>query len=129
MTQIRQSDRAFGLMFGTALIIFTLVAWLVFDTLVTWLFGLGCGFILLALVVPGLLLPLNRLWGAFAHRLGRFNNFVLLTLFYYLFVFPLGLIFKLFGRDPMQRRTDANTASYWQPVDRRASEDTYPDMF
>jgi len=129
MTPVRQTDRAFGLMFGCAVIIFALIAWFVFAKMIVWLFVTGGVFVLVALGAPALLLPLNRLWGAFAHRLGRVNNFVLLTLFYYLFVFPLGLVFKLMGRDSMHRRTDANAATYWQPVGRHASEDNYPDMF
>ena len=129
MTRIRQTNRAFGLMFGTAMIIFASVAWFILDAHIVWLFGVGGGFILIALVIPAILLPINRLWSAFAFPLGRVSNFLLLGLFYSLFILPLGLVFKFFGRDPMQRRTDEKTSSYWQPVNRRAAEDNYPDMF
>ena len=125
----RQSDRAFGLIFGIMLTTFATVVWLVFDVLIDWLYGLSAVFIVLALIQPRLLLPLNRLWGSFAGRLGLFNNFVLLSIFYYLFIFPLGVVFKLFGRDPMHRRLSTNASTYWRPVERRAEEDNYPDMF
>lgn len=125
----RQTDRAFGLMFAVVLTTFGGLAWLVFDKVFPWVFAVGAGFLVVALVAPGLLLPLNRLWGAFGQRLGGFNNFILLGLFFYLFILPVGLVFRLFGRDPMQRRLDTRDRSYWQPVTRGADKENYADMF
>ena len=129
MIHIRQTNRAFGLMFGTALILVACAALFLFDAMITWLLGVGGVFVIIALLMPAIILPLNRLWGGFAYQLGRINNFLLLGLFYYLFIVPFGLIFKLFRRDLMQRRTDTKMASYWQPVGRQAAKDNYPDMF
>ena len=38
-----------------------------------------------------------------------------LALLYYLLFTPIGLIIRLFGRDPMQRRLDRSAATYWVP--------------
>jgi hypothetical protein len=129
MRPIRQTDRAFGLMIGAALTIFALVLLFVFDAKLPWLFGIGGALFLVGLISPGALLPLNRLWGEFAYRLGRVNNFLLLGLFYYLFIFPVGIVFKLFGRDPLQRKINNGAGSYWQPLTRKAADDNYQDMF
>lgn len=126
---LRQTDRAFGLMFAAVLTTFGGLAGLIFGKILTWLFAAGAGFLVAALVAPGVLLPLNRLWGAFGHRLGRCNNFVLLGLFFYLFILPVGLLFRLFGRDPLQRRIEARDGSYWQSVTRGADKENYADMF
>lgn len=37
----------------------------------------------------------------------------LLTAFYFLLLTPLGLIFRLLGRDPLSRRFDPDAKSYW----------------
>ncbi len=39
-----------------------------------------------------------------AHKIARFQTNLLITLFYFLIVAPLGLIFKLFGWDPLESR-------------------------
>ena len=39
---------------------------------------------------------------------------LVLSLAFYVVVVPVGLIFRLFGRDPLQLRIDRNTSTYWQ---------------
>ena len=86
-------------------------------------------FLALALLVPGVLMPLNRLWGVVAGRIHRVVNFTLLASFFYLLILPFGLVMRLFGRDAMRRARGPQTASYWQPVTRHTDETTLPDMF
>ena len=59
----------------------------------------------------------------------QLNNYVILGLFLYLFVFPMGLIVRLLGRDPMQRTFEPQATSYWTPVERHATTATFRDMF
>jgi hypothetical protein len=77
------------------------------------LFG-GLG---LVLVVAGLLIPtaaraFHVLWMKLAVALGYVNSRVLLTLTYYLMVTPYGVVSRLAGRDPLNRR-GARRESYW----------------
>jgi hypothetical protein len=53
--------------------------------------------------------------------IGLVVSFVMLGLFYFLLITPLGLVFRLLGRDPLQRRFDPKAETYWvehQPPDR-----------
>lgn len=47
--------------------------------------------------------------------IGMVVSFVLLAVFYYLLITPVGLIFRLTGRDILQRKFDASAESYWHP--------------
>ena len=129
MTTIRQSDRAFGLTFAAVFAIIGLVGWLVFEARLIWAPVAASVFLLVALAAPGILLPLNRLWARIAHRVGLFSNALLLGLFFFLFVLPLGLIIRLFGKDPMVRTIDAEAETYWTPVGRQCDRETLTDMF
>ncbi len=129
MTTIRQSDRAFGLTFAAVFAIIGLVGWLVFEARLIWAPVAASVFLLVALAAPGILLPLNRLWARIAHRVGLFSNALLLGSFFYLFVLPLGLIIRLFGKDPMVRTIDAEAETYWTPVGRQCDRETLTDMF
>ncbi len=129
MKAVRQSDRAFGLTFAVVFAVISAVGWLVFDAVAYWAWALSAFFLLIALSAPGALMPLNRLWAGFAHRLGQASNYLLLGLFFYLLVLPFGLIIRLFGRDPMDRKLDPKADSYWSPITRRSEADTFRDMF
>lgn len=129
MTSIQQSDRAFGLTFATVFAVIAGVGWLAFDAVLYWAMAVSAVLLVIALALPGILLPFNRLWSVFAHRLGHVNNYVLLGLFFYLMVLPAGLVGRLLGWDPMHRvlRPKANT--YWTPVERHTDAETFRDMF
>ena len=45
--------------------------------------------------------------------IGWMVSFILLVAFYFLLLAPLGLIFRLIGRDPLCRKFDPNAKSYW----------------
>jgi hypothetical protein len=129
MTQPKLSDRKFGLIFAAVFATFTIVGWFGFDVVLRWAMVASGTFLALALVVPGVLMPLNRLWGVLTGRIHRVVNFTLLALFFYLIVLPFGLVMRLFGRDALDRAPGPKTASYWRPVTRHTDETTLSDMF
>ena len=70
------------------------------------------------LLVVGLILPpfiahrFHRVWMSFAAVLGYINSRILLTLMYFGVFAPYGIISRLVGRDPLNRR-QAKCGSYW----------------
>jgi len=54
-----------------------------------------------------------RLWIGFSVVLGYFVSRTLLTLIFFLVITPTGLIMRLVGKDPMDRKRDPKTPSYW----------------
>jgi hypothetical protein len=48
-------------------------------------------------------------------------SMISLTVFYFLMLTPLGLLFRLLGRDPLCRKFDPDAKSYW--IDRRETDD------
>ena len=124
---MKQSDRAFGISFAILFAIISLVIWLVFDLVLTWTIVVSGLFLITACVMPWLLLPLNRLWGAIAHRIGQFNNYLILGIFFLLVMLPVALVMRLLGRDPMSRRLSDEDGSYWSPVRRHTTADTLRD--
>ena len=47
--------------------------------------------------------------------IGLIISFTLLAICYYCLLTPLGLIFRLIGRDSLQRKFDKSAKSYWIP--------------
>jgi len=123
------SDRAFGLGLAAVLGTATAAAWLLAGRRHPWMLAVAGGLALVAVVAPGLLLPFNRLWGALGDGIGRVTNLVLLGLFYYGAILPVGLLARLLGGDPANRRPALHDGSFWRPVERGVSPETLKDLF
>ena len=78
------------------------------------LMWIGIALVVLGTIAPLLLRPIYRLWMLIAVSLGFVMTRVILTLFYYLVLTPVGLLFRLIGRDALHRKLDRNgSSSYW----------------
>lgn len=130
MTAPRQSNRGFGITFGVVFLIFACAIWLIFDTVLEWSVILSALFFAVAMIAPGLLMPLNRIWGVFGARFGWLNNHLILGIFFFFVMTPTAVVMRLFGWDPMRVRSKQKSADgYWVNVRRDAEPDTFRDMF
>lgn len=129
MAAARLSDRNFGLSFAAVFGLIATVGWFVIGSYYPWVVGTALAFLSTALVWPTLLLPLNRLWEQLGHCLGRVSNSIILSTFFYAVITPVGVLMRLIGTDPMHRRMDRGADSYFTPIRRQASPETFPDMF
>ena len=73
------------------------------------------GFILLGvgLVIPMILKPIYFVWMVFASILGWFMTRLILSLLYYVVVTPMGLVFRIFGKQFLELKWDQSKPSYW----------------
>lgn len=63
--------------------------------------------------VPAIQRSAFRAWMTITYPIGWTVSHIILGVFYFLIVTPIGLIMRLFGRDPMQRRFERDRPSYW----------------
>jgi Saxitoxin biosynthesis operon protein SxtJ len=79
----------------------------------------------LALAFSRLIPPLFRLiygfWLGFSVVLGYFISRIILTMVFFIVLTPTGLIMRVLGKDPMERKLDPGAPSYWRP--REKSDD------
>ncbi|PPR11120.1 MAG: hypothetical protein CFH41_01221 [Alphaproteobacteria bacterium MarineAlpha11_Bin1] len=123
------SDRKFGLIFAVSMAMLYGALWLLLDLDATGLLIAAGIFAFIALLVPGILLPINRLWMSFAGRLAGVNNHIILGTIFVFVITPLGMFMRLLGRDPIARKIDRNAGSYLVPVERQTDADTMRDIF
>lgn len=112
------ADRKFGLVVGGGLALLGAALAIGGSRLAGPVLG-GAGALLFALgaAVPGLLGPFHRGWMAVSRLLGRVNTAVFLGLVFFLVLTPLGLAFRLAGRDELARRHRSRTG--WVPCPER----------
>ncbi len=107
------SDRAFGAVFTA---FFSLVGlWPLLHGLALrpWALILAAGFALVTLTRPVWLAPLNRQWTRLGLLLHKIVNPVVLGLIFALTIVPMGLLFRLLGKDPLSLKRKPGTTSYW----------------
>lgn len=78
-------------------------------------FLLGAGAVLIAfgIIWPQALKQVYIAWMALALALGFVMSTVILALFFFLFVTPIGLLARLFQKDFLARKLDKPATTYW----------------
>ena len=78
-----------------------------------WALALALLLVVLALVRPASLAPLNRLWTRLGLVLYKVVNPLVLGLLFYGTVTPVGWLMRAMGKDPLRLKRDPAAASYW----------------
>ena|ERR1700744_5275472 len=115
-----KQNRKFGYVVGIALLVLAAFRIFIRHQDIWWILAaIGVILLLLALVKPLWLNPLRLVWDKIGHVLGIINTYVLLTLFYFVILTPLGLIVRLFGKDILKLKRNKNN-TYWENTQPKA---------
>ena len=130
-TKSLRAEREFGLVVGG---VFVLLGgwWLYrgkFTNAAHIVLPLGSALILLGLIWPRALALPNKAWMLLAEALSFVTTRVILGLVFFLIVTPIGVVKRLSGWDPLNRRA-ARSTSYWRPYsERQRNSRHYEKMF
>jgi hypothetical protein len=110
----REEVRKFGYMFAGICVL--IGAYTIYKGQDTWLwFAAGAGFFLMTgLIGYPILRPVYLVWMKFAYVLGWINMRVLLGVFFFLILTPIGAMMRLFGKDLLDEKIDRSAGSYWK---------------
>jgi hypothetical protein len=98
-------ERSFGISVGGVLCLFAIVLlWRGRIGRAEALGGVGAVLVVLGFLQPRLLKPVSDVWWRFALLLGWINARVLLSVVFFLILTPIGLLWRLTGKDPLARR-------------------------
>lgn len=109
------SDRSFGLVFAAVFAVVGLAPLVHGRELRPWALGLAAAFLVLALVAPRALRPLNRVWFRLGLALHHVVTPVVMGLLFFLTVTPMGVLMRLSGKDPLRLKRDSQATSHWIP--------------
>ena len=77
------------------------------------LLGVGLVIWVLSLISTKLVRPVYIAWMALAFPIGWTISHIVLGLLYFLMFTPMALVFRLIGRDALERQIDKQADSYW----------------
>ncbi len=115
---------------AAAIVVVTLVHWLIRGDLATWPFYLAGAFGVVGLIAPPALKPIFIVWMKFALVLNWFMTRLLLSIVFYLMILPTGLFIRIFKDDPLKRKFQPDAKSYWEEPDEQPDDPArYENMF
>ena len=90
-----------------------------------WLLTPGLVLLAFGAIAPSTLKYIYLVWMGFALALGFVVSNVILTVFFFLVITPIGLLARLAGKDFLRLKLDRQAKSYWIPREHRskAAED------
>lgn len=107
------SDRVFGLVFAGFSLLVASYPLLSGGVIRIWALGIGIVFLALGLLWPTSLSGLNRLWKKLGILLGKIVSPIALGIIFYFAVFPIGVVMRMTGKDPLRLKYDSAVDSYW----------------
>ena len=93
------TNRSFGLVFFTVLLIVALYPLLKAESIRVWALIISIIFLILGLLNSPILSPLNKIWFKFGSLLGNFVSPIVMGVVYFAVVTPTSLIMKALGKD------------------------------
>ena len=107
--------RKFGLLVGGVAIALGVIFLLRHKAGYPFLLWPGLVLVVLGAIWPRVLKYPYIAWMTMAFALGFVMSRVILTVFFFLLLTPIGLLARLFGKDFLSRKWDRQAASYWIP--------------
>ncbi len=115
----KKEQRKFGILVGAVFIIIGLIRWAIHGFVgipYIWL-GVGGTLIVLGLLIPKVLQPLFFLWIKLADVLNWLMTRFFLLVAFYLVITPIGILYRLFKGDPLNRQWLSKDTTYWDEVE------------
>ncbi len=93
-----------------------------------YLLGVAVFFLVVGLILPVALRPIQKLWMTLALLMGWVMSRVILTIVFFIAVTPIGLFLRLSGKDLLDKKSGVKKETYWIPHKKRNKED-YENQF
>jgi hypothetical protein len=77
-----------------------------------WAVALGIALVLPALIQPGILKPVHRIWMTVGAALGWMNTRIVLSVIFFALITPIGLAMRLFRSGPVHRHFNPDAETY-----------------
>ena len=126
-----RTEREFGLIVGGVLLLLSL--WWIyrgkFHSARQFTLPLASLLLFLGIIFPRALVYPNKAWMALAEVLSFISTRIILAFVYFAIMTPIGVVKRLFGWDPLNRRA-ARSETYWRPYsERQRDRRHYEKMF
>ncbi len=108
------SERSFGLVFAGVFLAFAAYSFFIKESPnALYLAGTSLIFLVLAVIAPKVLKPLNLAWFKVGQLLHKIVNPLVMGLIFFVTLTPIALIMRARGKDPLRLKKQGGADSYW----------------
>ena len=123
------SNKKFGFFFTCIFSILTFYSLSIGSTLWAQAFAmLAALFLLITLMIPQVLLPLNDLWMRLGLLLGIIVTPIILGIIFFGLITPYGVVTRMFGRDELRLKL-TKKSSHWISRSESITSDSFKNQF
>lgn len=109
----RSSDRAFGIVFTVIFLVVALLPLWYSEPVRHWALITSGLLLVSSIIAPAILAPANRLWAKFGLLIGHIVSPIALGVLFYVVFTTIGLLMRLFIKDPLKLKFDQKADTYW----------------
>tara|TARA_B100000902_G_scaffold124179_1_gene124119 strand:+ start:2152 stop:2535 length:384 start_codon:yes stop_codon:yes gene_type:complete len=113
MKSEKVNNRSFGILFFIVFLIIGLYPMYIGESPNKFFFILSLPFLILGLLNSKILTPFNRAWIKLGEILGLIIAPVIMALVYFVFLTPISLIVRIFGKDLLDIKFNKKLETYW----------------
>ena len=106
------ANKSFGIVFFTVFLLIALYPLIKDGNVRLWSLTVSFIILIITLLYPKFLDPLNKLWFKFGIFLGKIISPLVMGIIFFLVVTPIGLIMRLLGKDILNLKYN-KSKSYW----------------
>ena len=115
---MKNNNKSFGIVFSIFFGILFLYLYSKSSVFNYYLLSLSLIFLILGLTNSKILTPLNKSWIKLGDILGKIIAPIVMSIVYFLIVFPTKIFLFLIGKDILNLKINKNEKSYWQKRNR-----------
>ena len=115
---MKNNNKSFGIVFSIFFGILFLYFYFNSSVFNYYLLSLSLIFLILGLTNSKILTPLNKSWIKLGDILGKIIAPIVMSIVYFLIVFPTKIFLFLIGKDILNLKINKNEKSYWQKRNR-----------
>jgi len=108
------SEKSFGIVFSIIFMIIALYPLFINSSINLTFLTISIIFIILSFVFPSIFKYPNLIWFKFGRLLGFIISPIILSIVYLSVIMPIGIIFKIIKKDPLEKLFDSNQKTYWK---------------
>ena len=106
------TNKSFGIIFFIFFLIISFWPLLNDEEIRVWALIVSLIFLILAILKPYLLTPLNRIWIRFGFVLGGIVSPIIMGIIFFTIVTPTGFLMRIFSKDYLNLKKNSNK-TYW----------------
>ena len=111
--QKKENNKSFGILFFIIFLLIALWPLLNSEFIRMWALGIASIFLVLGFINSKILTPVKKSWIKLGEILGLIIAPMVMALVYFIFLTPISLIVRLFGKDLLGIKFDKKIDSYW----------------